>query len=133
MSVQADAARWANQRKAFGKPLNSQPVIRAKLAQMVARIESAQNWLENVTYQMNNMSYNQQSDKLAGYVKGLGFDVSLNTDHAYRQIAFLKMYSTHTSQETAADAVQVFGGRGITRSGMGKFIEHVSSMFPIPR
>lgn len=101
---------------------------------MVARIESAQNWLENVTYQMNNMSYNQQSDKLAGYAERPGFDASLNANAgAHRQIAFLKMYSTHTSQETAADAVQVFGGRGITRSGMGKFIEHVSSMFPIPR
>lgn len=27
-----------------------------------------QNWLENVTYQMCNMSYKQQASKLAGYV-----------------------------------------------------------------
>jgi len=37
------------------------------------------------------------------------------------------MYATQTAQETARDAVQIFGGRGITRTGMGRFIEHVSS------
>jgi hypothetical protein len=47
--------RWSQQRQAFGKPLSSQAVIRSKLAQMIARVESAQNWLENVTHQMNNV------------------------------------------------------------------------------
>jgi alkylation response protein AidB-like acyl-CoA dehydrogenase len=42
-----------------------------------------------------------------------------------RQIALLKMYTTKASQETARDAVQIFGGRGITASGMGQYIEHV--------
>lgn len=42
-----------------------------------------------------------------------------------RQIAFLKSYSTSCGQETARDAVQIFGGRGITSTGMGKYIEHV--------
>ena len=93
----------------------SQAVIRSKLAQMIARIESAQNWLENITFQMDNMDYKQQSDKLAG------------------QIAFLKMYATRTSQETAEDAVQIFGGRGITRTGMGRFIEHVSVRLGFPQ
>ena len=50
--------RWSQQRQAFGKPLSSQAVIRSKLAQMIARVESAQNWLENVTHQMNNVRPN---------------------------------------------------------------------------
>jgi hypothetical protein len=50
----------------FGEPLISQAVIRSKLGAMIARVESAQNWLENVTYQMNNMNYRQQSVNLAG-------------------------------------------------------------------
>ncbi|KAG5354115.1 hypothetical protein C0989_007476 [Termitomyces sp. Mn162] len=98
---------WVNQRKAFGKPLHSQAVIRSKLAAMIERIESTQNWLENITYQMNNMvitpffrsllsqltwlshqSYKQQASKLAG------------------PIGLLKMHATRTAQETAADAVQ---------------------------
>ena len=42
-----------------------------------------------------------------------------------RPIALLKMYVTRSAQETATDAVQVFGGRGITKTGMGSHIEHV--------
>lgn len=60
--------RWASQRKVFGKPLHSQAVIRAKLAAMISRVESAQCWIENITYQMNLMNYKEQADKLAGWV-----------------------------------------------------------------
>ncbi|EGN98920.1 hypothetical protein SERLA73DRAFT_90002 [Serpula lacrymans var. lacrymans S7.3] len=105
-SVVEECLKWATQRKAFGRPLISQPVIRSKLAGMIARTESVQAWLENLTYQMTHMTYKQQANKLAG------------------QIAFLKSYSTQCAQETAKDAVQIFGGRGITKSGMGKFVEH---------
>jgi alkylation response protein AidB-like acyl-CoA dehydrogenase len=88
--------RWANQRKVFGKPLIEQAVIRHKLAAMIARVESVQHWLENITYQMCRMNYAQQSDLLAG------------------QIGFLKMHATRTAQATAADATQIFGGRAIS-------------------
>lgn len=47
--------RWSTQRIVFGKPLTSQAVIRAKLASMISRVEACQNWLESVTYQMNNV------------------------------------------------------------------------------
>jgi len=97
---------WANQREVFGKSLNAQAVVRAKLAAMISRVESLQSWLENITYQINKMSYKQQAMKLAG------------------QIAFLKMSATQAAQDTSRDAVQLFGGRGITQSGMGRFIEH---------
>lgn len=48
-----------------------------------------------------------------------------------RPIAFLKQYSTQCARQTAQDAVQIFGGRGITQSGMGKFIEHVRCLSPL--
>ena len=51
-----ECLKWANQRVVFGKPLNAQPVIRAKLANMIARVEAGQNWLEYITHQMNNVS-----------------------------------------------------------------------------
>ncbi|KIY72393.1 acyl-CoA dehydrogenase NM domain-like protein [Cylindrobasidium torrendii FP15055 ss-10] len=111
-SVLDACMQWTAQRKAFGKPLNSQAVIRNKLAQMMQRCETTQAWLENITYQMCNMSYKQQAKKLAG------------------QIALLKSYSTSSGQETARDAVQLFGGRGITQSGMGKLIEHYHRTVP---
>jgi len=101
-----ECLKWISQRKAFGKPLASQAVVRSKVAAMIARVESVQSWLENITHQMNNMSYKEQAKHLAG------------------PIALLKMYATQTAQETARDAVQIFGGRGITRTGMGRFIEH---------
>ncbi|OCH95428.1 acyl-CoA dehydrogenase NM domain-like protein [Obba rivulosa] len=101
-----ECLKWVNQRKAFGKPLHTQAVIRSKLAAMIARAETVQSWLENITYQMTNMNYKQQAKLLAG------------------PIGLLKMYSTRCAQDTAQDAVQIFGGRGITKSGMGRYIEH---------
>jgi hypothetical protein len=50
-----ECLKWVSQRKAFGKPLSSQAVVRAKLAAMIARAEAVQAWLENITYQMCNM------------------------------------------------------------------------------
>lgn len=67
-----------------------------------------QTWLENITFQMNKMGYKEQSRYLAG------------------QIAFLKASATKSAQASAEDAVQIFGGRGITVGGMGKMVEHVS-------
>ncbi|TFK72902.1 peroxisomal acyl-CoA-dehydrogenase [Pluteus cervinus] len=101
-----ECLKWVSQRKVFGKPLHAQPVIRAKLANMITRVESAQAWLESITFQMNNMNYKEQSTHLAG------------------QVALLKRYCTHTAQKTARDAQQLFGGRGLTKTGMGRFIEH---------
>jgi alkylation response protein AidB-like acyl-CoA dehydrogenase len=49
----------------------------------------------------------------------------LDLTNCLRPIGLLKMYLTRTGQETATDAVQVFGGRGITKTGMGSLIEHV--------
>ncbi|CAA7259589.1 unnamed protein product [Cyclocybe aegerita] len=101
-----ECMKWSTQRVVFGKPLNSQAVIRAKLANMICRIESCQNWWESVTHQMNNMNYAQQSDKLAG------------------PIGLLKQFVSRSGRETAEDATQVFGGRALTVTGMGKFIEN---------
>jgi hypothetical protein len=58
--------KWIARREAFGKPLSNQAVVRSKVAVMIAGTEGIQVWLENVTYQMNNMSYKEQADKLAG-------------------------------------------------------------------
>lgn len=104
-AVCAQVMMWTHQRKAFGKPLISQPVVRAKLASLISQCEAAQSWLENVTYQMNNMNYFDQATHLAG------------------QIALLKSWSTRVSNDVADHSVNLFGGRGLTQSGMGKFIE----------
>ncbi|KAF9651790.1 acyl-CoA dehydrogenase NM domain-like protein [Thelephora ganbajun] len=110
--VVEECLKWSNQRMAFGKPLHAQAMVRAKLAGMISRVESSQNWIESVTYQMNNMSYGEQSDKLAG------------------TIGLLKQYITRTGREIAEDATQIFGGRSITVTGMGKLIENFHRTSP---
>jgi len=57
---------------------------------------------------MNNMSYAEMSSKLAG------------------PIGLLKQYVSRSGQETATDATQIFGGRALTVTGMGKVIENFS-------
>lgn len=47
-----ECLKWTQQRVAFGKPLHSQAVIRAKLAGMMSRAEAIQSWLETITYQV---------------------------------------------------------------------------------
>jgi alkylation response protein AidB-like acyl-CoA dehydrogenase len=103
--VTEECLKWANQRIVFGSKLISQPVIRQKLAKMISHCEANQAWLENITYQMTKMPYKQQSQHLAG------------------PIGLLKMFATRSAHEIADEAVQIFGGRGITQSGMGRTIE----------
>ncbi|EAU80545.1 acyl-CoA dehydrogenase [Coprinopsis cinerea okayama7 len=101
-----ECLKWSTQRIVFGKPLTNLAVIRAKLAAMISKVEAGQNWLETITYQMNNMNYAEQSDRLAG------------------PIGLLKQFISRSGRETAEDATQVFGGRALTVTGMGKLIEN---------
>merc|ERR1719502_1205715 len=68
--------KWAMQRKVFGKPLVEQPVIREKLAQMFAALESSTALLYEVTHAMNKMG--TQSADIGG------------------RIALLKYYTTRS-------------------------------------
>ncbi|GBG25553.1 Long-chain specific acyl-CoA dehydrogenase, mitochondrial [Hondaea fermentalgiana] len=100
-----ECLRWTQQRKAFGKPLLSQPVVRKQIGEMISRVEAVSAWTENITYRMCNMPYHEMSSKLAG------------------QVCLLKYECTRVAHDVADMAVQIFGGRGITQSGMGKYVE----------
>lgn len=54
---------------------------------------------------MCNMKYKEQAIKLAG------------------PIALLKLQSTRMAHYVSDEACQIFGGRGITKTGMGNIIE----------
>mmetsp|Transcript_48116 Transcript_48116/g.148518 ORF Transcript_48116/g.148518 Transcript_48116/m.148518 type:complete len:517 (+) Transcript_48116:95-1645(+) len=101
----ADTFMWARQRKVFGKPLIDQPVIRNKLASSVAALECVQTYNEALTYDMINSKDGPVGQRLAG------------------PIAMLKFQTTRTAWKVVDDAVQILGGRGITRTGMGAKIE----------
>jgi len=97
--------RWVMQRKVFGQALIKQPVIRQKLARMIARNEAAYSWFESITHQMLTMSYAEQTLRLAG------------------PISLCKMLASNLAYDISDDACQMFGGRAITRTGMGNNVE----------
>lgn len=87
----ADTFMWAKQRKIFGKSLIDQPVIRNKLAQAAAELESVHAFMESITYDMCRIG--THNERLAG------------------PIAMLKFQATRSSWKIADDCVQIFGGR----------------------
>ena len=80
---------------------------------MISLTESTQSWLESLAYQMNNMTYAEQSKNLGG------------------PIGLLKSHATRCAGEIASEATNIFGGRGLTQTGMGKVIEMFHEMADI--
>ncbi len=103
--VVEECFKWAQQRKVFGQALMQQAVIREKLGIMVAAVESVDAYADLLTHQMNNMDYEEQNTHLGG------------------PISLLKYKATRTCHEIADQAVQCFGGRGFTKTGMGRVVE----------
>jgi len=103
--VVEECFKWAMQRRVFGKLLIEQAVIREKLAHMVAQVESCQCWIEQVTHQMNSMSFDEYNAELGG------------------TIALLKLQQTRVATFVSDQSCQIFGGRALTRTGMGSIVE----------
>jgi len=101
----AECFKWAVQRDVFGKKLIEQPVIRHKLAAMAAEVESVHSLLEDLTYQMTQLPEDEVDKILAG------------------PIALLKYKQTRCATLIADNACQIFGGRALTRTGMGQYVE----------
>lgn len=108
-----ESMKWAMQRKVFGKPLIDQPVIRYKLAEMAANVESLHSMLEDVTYQMCNMTQDRINKDLAG------------------MIALMKYKQTRVATVVSDNACQIFGGRAVTGTGMGYIIEKFQKSFKL--
>eukprot|EP00928_Gymnodinium_smaydae_P022536 TRINITY_DN18894_c2_g1_i1.p1 TRINITY_DN18894_c2_g1~~TRINITY_DN18894_c2_g1_i1.p1 ORF type:complete len:462 (-),score=104.56 TRINITY_DN18894_c2_g1_i1:70-1455(-) len=102
-----EALRFARVRKTFGKFLVEHQVIQHKLGEMGRACESAQNWLENLTYQLKMMSKDEQNVHLGGH------------------IALLKLHTTKSCEYCAREALQIFGGAGYTRTGKGEKVERI--------
>jgi alkylation response protein AidB-like acyl-CoA dehydrogenase len=65
---------------------------------MISHVEANQAWLESLAYQLNNLTYKQQSKLLGG------------------PLGLLKSFATRSAHEIADDAVNIFGGRGLTQT-----------------
>jgi len=97
--------KWAAQRDVFGKPLLDQPVIRFKLSDCIARLEAVQAWYEAVVNNYQALGYVKGGEVLSG------------------PVCLLKYEATRVASHVAQEAPQIFGGRAITQTGMGKFVE----------
>eukprot|EP00793_Prasinoderma_coloniale_P000398 PRCOL_00005382-RA len=106
--VLEECLRWAAVRKTFGKPLLSQPVIRSRLASMAAEVEACHAWVESLTYQMCTMDPRTSHKQLGG------------------PIALCKAKCSRAMAHVCDYAAQVFGGRAITKTGMGAVVERIA-------
>eukprot|EP00916_Digyalum_oweni_P007468 GHVL01012618.1.p1 GENE.GHVL01012618.1~~GHVL01012618.1.p1 ORF type:complete len:520 (+),score=86.62 GHVL01012618.1:57-1616(+) len=102
-----ESFKYAVKRETFNKRLIDHPVIRAKLGEMIGKVECCHAYMENIAFQMNTMHPLEQEMKLAG------------------PLALLKVEATRTLERCAREAVQIFGGNGYTRGGQGEKVERI--------
>ena len=84
-----DAAKFANQRVQFGKPIGKFQLIQEKLVHMAVKIENMRNFTYKMAWMMDN-------------------NMPVRMEHA-----LCKLYCTQASQEVIDDAMQIMGGMGI--------------------
>jgi len=102
-----ESVKWATKRRAFGKTLIQQPVIRAKIAEMARQVFATHSALEYLTYQFDKMPKMLQPMQLGG------------------PTALLKLQATKTFEFCAREAAQIFGGASYTRGGPGVKVERL--------
>jgi acyl-CoA dehydrogenase len=90
-----EALDWARQRKTFGAPLSERQVIRHKLVDMVARVESARALVYDLAWRLQN---------------ALG-----PADELVARCCMAKVVATQAMQFCADQAVQILGGMGFMR------------------
>ena len=101
---------WANQRETFGKTLLEQPVVRNEIGQMISEHQAAYCYFLMLVGKYNNTPA-KETGKLGG------------------DTALLKYRVTRATTLIADLSVQVFGGRGITKTGMGKNVSRMQKSF----
>lgn len=85
-----DAARYANERVQFGRPIGSFQLIQEKLAHMRIKIENMRNFVRKVAWEIDH-------------------GIPVQTDSA-----LVKLYCAQAANEVIDDAMQIFGGIGYT-------------------
>jgi alkylation response protein AidB-like acyl-CoA dehydrogenase len=104
---------WASTRETFGKKLIDHPVIQQHIGTMIAEHQSAYAQFEKLTFQYNTMTKAEANAKLDG------------------PTCLLKFRCTRMSTVVSDLAVQILGGRGVTKTGMGKSVERNMKSFKL--
>ena len=87
----AESIDWAKTRQTFGKPLIRHQVIRHKIADMSARIDAVEAYLNQICWSVNN------------------------GDMPVAEICKAKFFTTKALEFCASEAMQVLGGAGYLR------------------
>lgn len=85
-----DAARYANQRIQFGKPIGTKQLIQEKIVSMKLKIENMRNLVYKTAWEIDN-------------------DIPVQIDSA-----LAKLYCAQSCMEVVDDAMQIMGGIGFT-------------------
>ncbi|KAL2867747.1 acyl-CoA dehydrogenase family protein [Aspergillus lucknowensis] len=101
------AFAYTMKREAFGKTLMDQPVVRHRLAKAGAELETMWAFVEQLLYQLANMSKEQADRELGGIT------------------ALAKAKGAMVLNECAQTAVLLFGGAGFTQRGQGELVEAI--------
>ncbi len=93
-----DSIAWARERETFGQPLIGHQVIRHKIADMSARIDVTEAYLNQICWQVNE------------------------GDMPVAEICKAKFFATKALEFCASEAMQIFGGAGYLR---GNSVERI--------
>lgn len=93
-----DSIAWAQERVTFGKPLIRHQVIRHKIADMSARIDAVEAWLNMICWQVNE------------------------AEMPVAEICKAKVFASKSCEFVASEAMQILGGAGYLR---GNRIERI--------
>jgi acyl-CoA dehydrogenase len=108
-----EAARYAQERVQFGRPLSEFEGIQFKLAEMATKLEASRLLVERAASSADRSS---SGDAPAGYpISPFGEDAS-------REASMAKLFASEAAQEIVDEAVQIHGGRGLVR---GAVVEHL--------
>ncbi|ATY59875.1 acyl-CoA dehydrogenase [Cordyceps militaris CM01] len=106
------AFEYVMKREAFGKTLIDNAVVRHRLAGAGSQLEAYAAWVDQLVYQMGNMSKAESDLRLGG------------------AIAMAKALGGRVFDEVASCSVLLFGGNGYTRSGQGEIVEKIYREVP---
>ena len=105
----AESIQYAKRRKAFGKPLLDQPVVRHKLGKMIKMVESTHAWIESLAYR-GVLAEKEGRDP---------FEMMMTMG---AEAGFVKIHATETFEFCAREAALLHGGNSYVT---GNRIEHL--------
>ena len=91
-----DSIEWAQQRKTFGKPLIKHQVIRHKIADMSAKVDAVESYMNMICWNMEQAQNGKSEWPVAEISKG-------------------KFFTTKALEFVASEAMQIMGGAGYLR------------------